>query len=358
VLRTRLVAGPDGVAYQVIDPPASMPLPVLDLSGSANPQDAAARLVAELSTAPFDLANGPLIRATLIRLGNDEHVLALLMHHVVSDEWSDRILRRELLSLYEAFRAGEPNPLPQLAFQYADVVAWQRQWLTGDVLDIQLDYWRRTLADLPTLDLPTDRPRPAVRSTAGAVSRFAVPADTVRALRALSRAHGTTMFMTLLAAFDILMGRYAGTDDIAVGTPVANRNRAETENLIGIFVNTLVMRTDLSGDPTFAELLGRVRDTALGAYGHQDLPFEHLVDDLVTERDRSRTPLFQTLFSYVAEDLRDTGSDDEPSASPAATPAREADGSGFVPESLPVKFDLMVTLGEGEDDGSLAGGIH
>ncbi|WP_261991503.1 non-ribosomal peptide synthetase [Streptomyces sp. OR43] len=355
VLRTRLVAGADGVAYQVVDPAGSLPLPVLDLSGSADPQDAAARLVAELGTVPFDLANGPLIRATLIRLGSDEHVLALLMHHVVSDEWSDRILRRELLALYEAFRAGESNPLPSLAFQYADVVAWQRQWLTGDVLDGQLDYWRRTLAAVPTLDLPTDRPRPAVRSTAGAVSRFAVPAETVRALRVLSRAHGTTMFMTLLAAFDVLMGRYAGTDDIAVGTPVANRNRAETENLIGVFVNTLVMRTDLSGDPTFAELLGRVRETALGAYAHQDLPFEQLVDDLVTERDRSRTPLFQTLFSYGAEDLRDTGThDDEPTV---ASP-RESDGSGFVPESLPVKFDLMVTLGEGEDDGSLAGEIQ
>ncbi|MEU8527604.1 amino acid adenylation domain-containing protein [Streptomyces sp. NPDC048629] len=361
VLRTRLVAGADGVAHQVIDPPAAMPLPVLDLSGSADPQDAAARLVAEIGTTPFDLANGPLIRATFIRLGDDEHVLALVMHHVVSDEWSDRILRRELLALYEAFRAGEPDPLPPLAFQYADVVAWQRQWLTGDVLDGQMDYWRNTLADLPTLDLPTDRPRPAVRSTAGAVSRFHVPADTARALRALSRRQGTTMFMTLLAAFDVLMGRYAGTDDIAVGTPVANRNRAETENLIGIFVNTLVMRTDLSGDPTFAELLGRVRETALGAYGHQDLPFEQLVDDLVTERDRSRTPLFQTLFSYVAEEpggstglRRGTGADSEP----AAVPARESEDAGFVPDSLPVKFDLMVTLGEGEDDGSLAGEIQ
>ncbi|WP_146192724.1 non-ribosomal peptide synthetase, partial [Streptomyces sp. A244] len=354
VLRTRLVAGADGVAYQVIDPPASLPLPVLDLSGSADPRDAAVRLIAELGTVPFDLADGPLIRATLIRLGSDEHVLALLMHHVVSDEWSDRILRRELLALYEAFRAGDSNPLPPPAFQYADVVAWQRQWLTGDVLDGQLDYWRRTLAALPTLDLPTDRPRPAVRSTAGAVSRFAVPADTVQALRALSRAHGTTMYMTLLAAFDVLMGRYAGTDDIAVGTPVANRNRAETENLVGIFVNTLVMRTDLSGDPTFAELLGRVRETALGAYAHQDLPFEQLVDDLVTERDRSRTPLFETLFSYVAEDLRNNGSESEP----VAAPGRAAVGSGFVPESLPVKFDLMVTLGEGEDDGSLAGEIQ
>ncbi|MFJ1551947.1 amino acid adenylation domain-containing protein, partial [Streptomyces sp. NPDC088246] len=361
VLRTRLVAGPDGVAHQVIDPSAPMPLPLVDLSADPSPQDAAGRLLAQIGSVSFDLANGPLIRATLIRLGDDEHVLALVMHHVASDEWSDRILRRELLALYEAFHAGRPDPLRPLVFQYADVAAWQRQWLTGDVLDGQLDYWRRTLAALPTLELPTDRPRPAVRSTEGAVSRFTVPAGTARALRALSREHGTTMFMTLLAAFDILMGRYAGTDDVVVGTPVANRNRAETEDLIGFFVNTLVMRTDLSGDPTFSEVLHRVRDTALGAYAHQDLPFEQLVDDLVTERDRSRTPLFQTLFSYVAEESTGsvarrsaTGSD----GAPDATPTRESAGPGFVPEFLPVKFDLMVTLGEGESDGSLAGEIQ
>ncbi|MFC9249723.1 amino acid adenylation domain-containing protein, partial [Streptomyces sp. NPDC057136] len=362
VLRTRLVAGADGVAYQVIDPPAPMPFPVLDLSGTVNPQDAADRLVAQISLAPFDLANGPLIRATLIRLGDDEHVLAVLMHHVVSDEWSDRILRRELLALYEAFRAGEPNPLPPLTFQYADVAAWQRQWLTGNVLDGQLGYWQGVLADVPTLELPTDRPRPAVRSTDGAVSRFTVPAETAEALRALSREHGTTMFMTLLAAFDILMGRYGGTDDVAVGTPVANRNRAETEDLIGFFVNTLVLRTDLSGDPTFSEVLRRVRETALGAYGHQDLPFEQLVDELVTERDRSRTPLFQTLFSYVAEEpagsaTRRTGAG--PDGEPVATAATDSPaGPEFVPESLPVKFDLVVTLGEGESDGGLAGEIQ
>ncbi|MFD3658962.1 condensation domain-containing protein, partial [Streptomyces sp. NPDC058620] len=347
VLRTRLVAGPDGVAHQVIDPPAPMPLPVLDLSGSMDPQAAANDMFAKDTLTPFDLANGPLVRAMLTRLAPDEHVLSLVIHHVVFDEWSDRVFQRELSALYEAFQAGEPNPLPPLTFQYADVVAWQRQWLTGDVLDGQLEYWRHALDAVPTLELPTDRPRPAVRSTDGAVCRFTVPAGTAQALRALSREHGATMFMTLLAAFDILMGRYADTDDVVVGTPVANRNRAETEDLIGFFVNTLVLRTDLSGDPTFSEVLRRVRETALGAYAHQDLPFEHLVDDLVTERDRSRTPLFQTLFSYVAADPSDLHR--EGSSNGAGTPSRSAADAGAHSGPVPVKYDLVLALADADD---------
>ena len=195
--------------------------------------------------------------------------------------------------LYEAFRRGEPDPLPPLVVQYADFAVWQRRWLAGEVLAGQLAYWRGRLAGAPVLELPADRPRPLVRSTAGAVARFAVPAETAAGLRAVARDGGATMFMTLLAAFGVLLGRYSGQDDVVVGTPVANRNQAETEDLIGFFVNTLVMRTDLSGDPEFTGLLGRVREVALGGYAHQDLPFEQLVDALVTGRDRSRTPLFQ-----------------------------------------------------------------
>ncbi|MEU8529900.1 non-ribosomal peptide synthase/polyketide synthase, partial [Streptomyces sp. NPDC048629] len=347
VLRTRLVAGADGVAYQVVDPAAGMPLPLVDVSGSVDPHGVADDLFAKDMLTPFDLGNGPLLRAVLARVAPDEHVLSLVIHHVVFDEWSDRVLQRELSALYEAFRTGQSDPLPPLAFQYADVVAWQRQWLTGDVFDNQLDYWRHALADLPTLDLPTDRPRPTVRSTAGAVSRFVIPADTVRALRALSREHGTTMFMTLLAAFDVLMGRYAGTDDVVIGTPVANRNRAETEDLIGFFVNTLVMRTDLSGDPSFVELLGRVRNTALGAYAHQDLPFEQLVDAMDVERDRSRSPLFQTLFSYVAADPRDVqqeGGEHEGAGAASRSAADAEPHSGPVP----VKYDLALALADAE----------
>src|SRR5581483_7249592 len=202
----------------------------------------------------------------LIRLRPDEHVLALSLHHVVFDEWSGQILRRELLALYEAFRNGEPDPLPPLAMQYADFAVWQRQWLSGEALEGQLAYWRDQLADVPVLELPTDRPRPPVRSSDAAVVAFTVPAQTTAELRSLARERGVTMFMALLAAFDVLLTRYCGTDDVVVGTPIANRNRAEIEDLIGFFVNTLVMRTDLSGDPTFAEVLDRVRETALDAY--------------------------------------------------------------------------------------------
>ncbi|MFD3658811.1 amino acid adenylation domain-containing protein, partial [Streptomyces sp. NPDC058620] len=354
VLRTRLVAGADGVAQQVIDPAAAVPLPVVDVSDSADPRDAADRLIGEDGLTPFDLANGPLVRATLLRLAPDDHTLTLAMHHVVFDEWSDRILRRELSELYEAFRAGEPDPLPSLPVQYADVAAWQRQWLTGDVLDGQLDYWRAQLDRAPVLELPTDRPRPQVRSTAGAVTRFAVAPDTAEALRALSRESGTTMFMTLLAAFSVLLGRYGDTDDVAIGTPVANRSLAETEDLIGFFVNTLVMRTDLSANPSFADLLGRVREMALGAYLHQDLPFDRLVDALVAERDRSRNPLSDVMFSYVPGDPGDggasTGGFDDRDASDVAGVM----GTG--PEPVPVKFDLVLTLADA--GGALSGELQ
>ncbi|MFC9249747.1 condensation domain-containing protein, partial [Streptomyces sp. NPDC057136] len=346
VLRTRLVAGADGVAHQVIDPPSEFLLPVVDLSGSAEPLREAERLAFQDAMAPFHLADGPLVRATLIRLGDGQHLLALLMHHVVSDEWSSRILRRELVSLYEAFHAGEPNPLPPLAVQYADFAAWQRQWLDGEVLEGQLDYWRQQLADAPVLDLPTDRPRPPVRSTEGAMAPFTVSAETVEALRALSRTNGTTMFMTLLAAFNVLLGRYADSDDVVVGTPVANRNRAETEDLIGFFVNTLVLRGDLSGNPSFSQLLSRVRAAALGAYAHQDVPFEQLVDELVTERDRSRSPLFQVFFSYGAgegEEVRGT--------------AEAEEGPGGRAGQVAAVFDLWLMVEE-SGDGALKAGIQ
>ncbi|WP_203854858.1 non-ribosomal peptide synthetase, partial [Dactylosporangium siamense] len=211
------------------------------------------------------------------------------------DEWSSTVLHRELDALYHA------RELPPLSVQYADFAVWQRRWLTGDVLDRQLGYWRGRLEGAPVLALPIDRPRPLVRSSAGAVSTFVVPADVVEGLRVLSRAAGVSMFMTVFAAFNVLLARYTGQDDIVVGTPIANRNRAETEPLIGYFVNTLVLRTDLTGDPTFTELLHRVRTHTLAAYTHQDVPFERLVEELGTDRDRSRTPLFQVLFNYFTD---------------------------------------------------------
>ena len=307
VLRTRLVVGPDGLPYQVIGPSAPFPLPVADISGETDPLAAARQLIAQDAVTPFELSAGGLIRASLIRLAADDHVLALSMHHMVFDEWSARILRRELAVLYAAFCRGEPDPLPPLAVQYADFAVWQRRWLAGEVLAGQLAYWRGRLAGAPVLELPADRPRPPVRSSAGAVAGFSVPAEAAAGLRAVAREAGATMFMTLLAAFAVLLGRYSGQDDVSVGIPVANRNHAGTEDLIGFFVNTLVMRADLSGDPEFTELVGRLWKMALDGYAHQDLPFEQLVDALMTDRDRSRTPLFQVLFNYRAEDGQHAG---------------------------------------------------
>src|SRR6266704_6647626 len=253
VLRTRLAAGADGVPFQLIDPPSRFRLPVADVSGAADPV-AAGVLVAADAAAPFDLAAGPVIRACLARITGDEHVLVLSVHHVVSDERSGQILRRELAALYQAARSGEPDPLPPLGVQYADFAVWQRAWLTGQVLDGQLDYWRGQLAGLPVLELPADRPRPPVRSTAGALAHFTVPAEVTAGLREVAQQGGASMFMTVLAAYMVLLGRYTGMDDVVAGTPVANRDRAETEDLIGFFLNTLVMRADLSGDPSFTAL--------------------------------------------------------------------------------------------------------
>ncbi|MEU0032350.1 amino acid adenylation domain-containing protein, partial [Streptomyces sp. NPDC006335] len=349
VLRTRLVAGTDGVAYQLIDPPRPLPLPVVDVSATADPEAAVRDLLGAEAATPFDLAAGPLVRACLIRSGGAGHVLVLSLHHVVFDEWSARVFRRELSALYTALRAGEPDPLPPLPVQYADFAAWQRSWLAGEVLDGQLAYWRDELAEVPVLELPTDRPRPPVLSTAGAAVEFTVPADTADRLREIARANGATMFMTLLAGFNLLLSRYCGTDDVVVGTPVAGRNRAETEDLIGFFVNTLVLRTDLSGDPSFTDLVGRVRETALGAYAHQDLPFEQLVDALVTDRDRSRTLLFQVFFNYVGADGGGGGAQPEPGA-----PDERAADMLARPLTL---ADLDLTLSD-SGEGGLAGIIQ
>ena len=278
-------------------------------------------------------------------------MLALAVHHAAFDEWSEGVFKRELAALYQAARSGEPDRLPPLGVQYADFAAWQRGWLTAEVLDGQLAYWRQQLAGLPVLELPADRPRPPVRSTAGAFVRFTVPTPVTVGLRAVARQAGATMFMTALAAFMVLLARYCGQDDITVGTPVANRNRAETEDMIGFFVNTLVMRADLSGDPAFTELLTQVRATALAAYAHQDLPFEQLVDALITDRDRSRTPLFQVLFNYVA-------AGDHRGAREPENPAARGTDADEQPQAnaLPVKFDLALVLGEADE--MLAGEIQ
>jgi amino acid adenylation domain-containing protein len=289
----------EGKPRQVIDPLQAVHLPVFDYSElDEDEREARVRqLSAQEASDSFDLSHGPLLRARLLRLASDEHVLLLTMHHIVSDGWSMGVLIKEVAALYEAFAAGQPSPLPELPVQYADFAVWQREWLQGEVLERQLNYWREQLGGAPAvLELPVDRARPAVQSFRGAVHGFELGEELRQGLERVSRREGATLFMTLLAAFQTLLGRYSGQSDIVVGSPVANRNRAETEGLIGFFVNMLVLRTDLSGNPSFRELVGRVRETALGAYAHQDVPFEKLVEELQPERDLSRSPLFQIEF--------------------------------------------------------------
>jgi len=290
----------DGQPVQVIAPETHFTLPLSDLSGlsSAQRNDEAQRLAREEAQRPFNLATGPLVRARLLRLSPEDHVLLLSMHHIVSDGWSMGVLVREVAALYEAYAVGAESPLKELSLQYADYAVWQRDWLQGEVLDQQLAYWRKQLAGVPpVLELPTDYPRPAVRTFNGASLSLRLPRWLTEELKTLSRTEGVTLFMSLIATFQLLLWRYSGQEDIAVGTPVANRTRAETEDLIGFFVNALVLRTDVSGNPTFRELVQQVKETALGAYAHQDIPFEKLVEELAPERNLSVTPLFQVVFA-------------------------------------------------------------
>jgi amino acid adenylation domain-containing protein/non-ribosomal peptide synthase protein (TIGR01720 family) len=285
-----------------IAPPAPFALPAIDLQSlKAQPvrEMEVRRLAAAEARRPFDLQHDALLRVRLLRTAEAEHVILVTMHHITTDEWSMGIFVRELAELYRAFLQGHPSPLPELPIQYADYAAWQRQWLQGVVLERELAYWRQQLAGaLPLLTLPTDRPRPAIQTYRGARRSWRPGPALSEALRQVSRQEGATLFMTLLAAFQALLGHSAGQEDVCVGSPVAGRNHAGTEPLIGFFVNTLVLRADLSGESTFRALLAQVRGTALGAYTHQDLPFEKLVDELRLERDLSYSPLFQVLFTW------------------------------------------------------------
>ncbi len=297
-LRTTFAAV-DGQPVPVIHPPHTLKIPLIDLTGLAEDERerTASCLASEEALQPFDLSRGPLLRAKLLRLEPEEYLLLHTMHHIVSDGWSMGVLMREVAAIYSAFVDSAPSPLPELPIQYADFAAWQQQWLQGSVLDAQVAYWKRQLEGAPTLlELPTDRPRPPLQSHRGTHLQFEIPASLTESLRELGRREGATLFMTLLAAFQTLLMRYSGQEDIVVGTTIANRNRHETESLIGFFVNTLVLRTDVSGDPSFTELLGRVKEVALGAYAHQDLPFEKLVEELQPVRSMSHTPLFQVMF--------------------------------------------------------------
>jgi amino acid adenylation domain-containing protein len=298
-LRTRFAEEADG-PVQVIDPAGAFTLPQVDLGGLAEPERRReeSRLLSEEALRPFDLARGPLLRTLLLRLEEGERVLMLAMHHIVSDGWSMEVLLRELGALYEAGLAGAASPLPELPVQYADFAVWQREWLRGEVLESQLAYWRERLTGHPpALELPTDRPRPAVQTFRGAAEAMRLGAELSERLRTLSRRSGTPLFMTALAGFLALLHRYTDQTDLLVGTPTAGRNRVELEGLIGFFVNTLVLRTETSGDLAFADLLGRARETALEAYAHGDLPFERLVEELAPQRSLSYSPLFQVIFA-------------------------------------------------------------
>ena len=338
-LRTTF-AGVDGEPVQVISGSMPLPLPLHDLSGhpAATRDEEVRRRAAADARTPFDLAEGPLLRTGLLRLSEEEHVLLVTMHHIISDGWSVSVFIREVTTLYAAFVTGEPSPLKEPVLQYADYALWQREWLEGEASRESLSYWRRQLAgELIPLQLPTDGPRPAVHSYRGGRRSAVLTREQSDAVRRLSNAEGATPFMTLLAAFKVLMARYTGQTDVVVGSPVAGRNRAEVEGLIGFFINTLVLRTELDGTKTFRELLRRVREVTLDAYAHQDVPFERLVEELQPERDLSRTPLFQVYFNMLN------------------FPAARMELPGLAvemlaPPEVESKFDLTLYASE-EDDG-------
>jgi amino acid adenylation domain-containing protein len=306
-LRTTFTAS-DGQPTQVIAPELTIPLVVHDLRDV--PLSSPTRREAQRAQAQehvmreergaFDLRQGPLLRTTLLRLSDQEHLLVIVIHHIVSDGWSMRVISQELSSLYAAFSRGEPSPLPDLPIQYADYAVWQRSWLKGERLQSQLAYWRRQLDGCPPLlELPTDYVRPPIQTHRGAKEELVLSRDLTVALRMLGRQEGVTLFMTLFTAFSTLLHRHSGQDDIAIGIPIANRRRTELEGLIGAFINSLVLRTNHAGAPTFRTMLAQVRQVALEAYTHQDIPFEKLLEELQVERDPGRTPLFQVLFNML-----------------------------------------------------------
>ncbi len=298
-LRTT-IRSEDGVPKQVISRSFSVEVPIIDLSvyPKAEQNEEVERLLYSGVQKPFNLSSDMMLRATLLRLDEEEHILLLVTHHIATDGWSMEILSRELSVLYTAFSLDKPSPLPDLPIQYADFAIWQREWLQGRELEEKLSYWKQQLDGAPSiLELPTDRPRPPIRTYQGAKQALAFSHSLKKDLKELSQRSGTTLFMTLLSAFATLLFRYSGQEDLVIGSPIANRNRRELEDLIGVFFNTLALRIDLSGNPTFLELLDRVRQVTMDAYDRQDIPFEKLIEELQVQRDLSRNPLVQILFA-------------------------------------------------------------
>ena len=327
----------DGQPQQLIAPTLDLSIPLVDLSQlPAHHRDAETRrLITQQAALPFDLSAGPLLRVSLLRLAPDEHVVMLTIHHIVSDGWSMGVLIQEISSLYTAFSHGATSPLAELAVQYADYAHWQRQHLSGEVLDEQLAYWRDQLRETGVLELPTDRPRPAVQTHHGSTINHLLSPELTAQLQQLSQREGATLFMTLLAAWQTLLMRYSGQCDISVGTPVAGRTRAEVEPLIGFFVNTLVLRTGMTKELSFREAVQRVREVCLGAYAHQDVPFEMLVEQLQPARSLSHSPLFQVMFALQN------------------TPVQSLNLPGVTLERVEVEsrtaiYDLTLAMAEGE----------
>lgn len=344
VLRTTIEAR-DGVAVQRIQPATPWLLPVVDLSDLTAPAREAEleRRVLELAKLPFDLAHGPLLRTVLLRLGDTEQVLFVCMHHIATDAWSMGVLIHEICTLYDVLGRGDASPLAELTIQYADYAVWQRGWLEGELLDEQASYWKGRLANLQSLELPTDRPRPLAPSRGVGSIPLRVSGELLEELRTLGRGQGATLFMVLVAALQALLHRLSGQDDVTVGTPIAGRQRRELEGLIGLFVNTLVLRADLSDDPTFVEFLEQVRETTLGAHAHHDIPFERLVEELAPARDTSRHPLFQVMFTLQNAPHRDVHI--------------EGLEVSLIPiESGAAKFDLLLMVGE--EEGELRGTLE
>ncbi|MGW7331383.1 amino acid adenylation domain-containing protein, partial [Streptomyces sp. NPDC054840] len=344
VLRSRITEGPRG-PVQVVEAPEVF-LPVRTDLGDLPGEEARSRalgLAHADAAAPFDLGSAPLLRARVVRVSDDEHLLVLVLHHTVGDGWSMPVLWRELSGAYAALHRGERPVLPELPVQYGDFAYWQQRRLANGEADAGIAHWRAALGGLPALELPTDRPRPQVRSGVGDAFVFEVPAELAQRLGALARERGATLFMVLLAGFQALLARYTGQTDIAVGSPIAGRDRTELEPLVGFFVNTLVLRTDLSGDPAFGELLGRVRRTALAAYEHQDVPFDRLVEELRPERDLSRNPLFDVLFQLHPEQL-------------AALPLDGVEVESLDTSNGTAKFDLSLAMTE--HPGGLTGTVQ
>jgi hypothetical protein len=291
----------DGQPVQLISPNLTLSIPVLDLRhlGETEREAEARRLVSGMAWQSFDLRQGPLLRCTMLRLAEREYVWMLTMHHIITDGWSIGLFVQELTGLYEAFARGESSPLAPLPLQYADFVEWQHQWLKGEILEKELSYWKEHLSGAPhLLEIPTDYPRPTVRSFRGSRHSFILSRSETGALKALAGAEEATLFMTLLTVYEVLLHHMTARDDLVIGCLIANRNHLETEKLIGFFVNQLVLRLRASGDPTFREILGRLRQATLNAFDHQELPYQWLVDAMHVERDLSRNPLFQVNFTF------------------------------------------------------------